>query len=248
MQILGLIGYPLTHSFSRKYFTQKFINEDITNIEYVNFEIQNISDFPKLLKNHPNIVGLNVTIPYKQQILDYVDEMDEVVKNMGAANTLIIQKNNKIKAYNTDVYGFYESLLPLLNVHHKKALILGTGGASKAVAYSLDMLSIPYLFVSRNPLNKNEISYAEMDKKRMDSYQIIINTTPLGTYPEISVYPDIPYNFINENHIFYDLTYNPVKSIFLKKAEARGAIVYNGLKMLYLQAEKSWEIWSKKLS
>ncbi len=247
MKVLGLIGYPLTHSFSKKYFSEKFKNEAITDVKYVNFELKNLSDFPDLLHNHSDLLGINVTIPYKERILAYVDEIDEAVEKIGAANTLLIQKNGKIKAYNTDIYGFYESLLPLLKPKHKKALILGTGGASKAVSYSLDKLAIPYLFVSRRPKNKFEISYTEIDKKLMDSYQIIINTTPLGTYPNTAESPEIPYTFANENHIFYDLTYNPEKTCFLKKAEAQGAIVYNGLKMLQLQAEKAWDIWSENL-
>jgi len=245
---LGLIGYPLTHSFSKNYFTEKFENEQIKDYEYLNFSLKKIDDFPALLKNIPSLIGLNVTIPYKEAILKYVDYQDPVVSEIGAANTLVVRSNHKIEAYNTDVYGFYHSLKPHLKPHHRAALILGTGGASKAVAYTLRKLKIPYLFVSRNPKNNQSISYNQIDKNIIQNHQLIINTTPLGTFPNTGIKPELPYHLVTEKHFFYDLIYNPERTLFLREAEKRGAFVCNGLKMLYLQAEEAWKIWQKKTS
>jgi len=207
--------------------------------------LKNLDLFPQLLKNNPELVGLNVTIPYKEEILKYADKLDESAAKVGAANTLKIQ-NGKITAYNTDTYGFEQSFIRKRKKHHKKALILGTGGASKAVAFVLQKLSVPFLFVSRNPKQNNQISYAGLNKKIITEHQIIINTTPLGTYPDIHTYPDIPYEFAGKEHYFFDLVYNPEKSLFLQKAERQGAVISNGLTMLKLQAEKAWEIWTDK--
>jgi len=242
---LGLIGYPLTHSFSQKYFTEKFQREDIKDWQYQNFELAKITGFPELLKNEPNLVGLNVTIPYKEQVLSYVDILSGTVQEIGAANTLVITKEKKVKAYNTDVYGFERSLKPLLKPQHQKALILGTGGASKAIAFALEKLNISYLTVSRNPKNSSQISYNQIDEILLKNYLIVINTTPLGTYPRTDESPQIPYDFVTNKHLFYDLTYNPAQTLFLKQAAAKGANVSNGLKMLHLQAEKAWQIWRK---
>jgi len=242
---LGLIGFPLTHSFSKKYFTEKFQREHIKDWQYQNFELAKITGFPELLKNEPNLVGLNVTIPYKEQILSYVDVLSGTVQEIGAANTLVITKEKKIKAYNTDVYGFEFSLKPLLKTQHKKALILGTGGASKAIAYALKKLNISYLKVSRNPKDVSQISYNQIDENLLKNYLIVINTTPLGTYPNTDEAPQIPYDFVTKKHLFYDLTYNPAQTLFLKQAADKGADVSNGLKMLHLQAEKAWQIWQK---
>jgi len=244
--ILGLIGYPLTHSFSQKYFTEKFENEGITSYKYYNFPLKSIDDFPDLLADKPRLTGLNVTIPYKQSVLKYVDFKDPVVSEIGATNTLLITGNGKIKAYNTDVYGFYHSLKPHLKKHHQAALILGTGGASKAVAYALDRLKIPYLFVSRNPLNQQTVSYKQLSGSLIKDYHLIINTTPLGTFPDVENKPDFPYNFVTEKHFFYDLIYNPSQTLFLREAQKRGAKILNGLNMLKLQAEEAWNIWQKK--
>ena len=242
---LGLIGYPLTHSFSQKYFTEKFRREHIKDWQYHNFELSKITDFPELLRNEPNLVGLNVTIPYKEQVLPYVDILSDTVQEIGAANTLVITKEKKIKAYNTDVYGFEYSLRPLLKPQHKKALILGTGGASKAIAYTLEKLNISYLMVSRNPKNTSQISYNQIDEILLNNYLVVINTTPVGTFPHIDEAPQIPYEFVTKKHLFYDLTYNPAQTLFLKQAADKDAVVSNGLKMLYLQAEKAWYIWQK---
>jgi len=243
---LGLIGYPLTHSFSEKYFAQKFEKEQIKQYQYQNFELSDLEQFPNLLIENPDLIGLNVTIPYKEKVLKYVDYQSDVVKNVGAANTLVIDKDKKISAYNTDVYGFTESIKPLLQAFHKKALILGTGGAAKAVAYALKQLQIDYYFVSRTPAGKLQIGYQDLNRKLVSEHLIIINTTPLGTFPNVNEKPDFPFDFITNKHLFYDLIYNPAQTQFLKEAKKQGAITYNGLKMLQLQAEKSWKIWTKK--
>jgi len=241
--ILGLIGYPLTHSFSKKYFSEKFIKENISGYEYHNFELQNIEELPDLLQKYPSIIGLNVTIPYKEQVLQYVDKLSEEVKTIGAANTIVIDKNRKITAFNTDIYGFEQSLKPCLKPIHKTALILGTGGAAKAVAYVLDKLNIDFKFVSRNPQTDKQISYRQLDKKKVQNHLLVINTTPLGTFPEVEKSPAFPYHFVTGKHIFYDLIYNPTETVFLKQAASYGATTCNGLKMLHLQAEKSWQRW-----
>ena len=245
MKKLGLIGFPLSHSFSKKYFEKKFKNEGINNYTYQNYELPSIDDFKTLLTEQSDLIGLNVTIPYKEKILKYVDLKDEIVKATGAANTLKLL-NGKIYAYNTDVYGFKKSFLEKLKSSHKKALILGTGGASKSVAFVLKELSIPFLFVSRNPINSQMICYEDLNKNILHEHQIIINTTPLGTSPNIETFPPIPYEFIDNRHYFYDLVYNPSKTLFLKKAEEKGAAIHNGLKMLELQAEQAWRIWTDK--
>ncbi len=247
-KLLGLIGYPLTHSFSQQYFSQKFKNEKITGYEYRNFPIANLDDFLVLLQQHPHIVGLNVTIPYKEKILQYADYQDVIVTKIGATNTLLIDLDGKIKAYNTDVTGFFQSFVKHLKPHHQKALILGTGGASKAVAYVLNQLKIPFYKVSRNPSNNQQIAYGDLNKNVMKEHQIIINTTPVGTFPAHHKKPTIPYEFIGSKHFFYDLVYNPEQTLFLKEARKRGADFCNGLEMLKLQAEAAWQIWQKKSS
>jgi shikimate dehydrogenase len=186
---------------------------------------------------------LNVTIPYKEQVLDFLDEIDDDAAEIGAVNTIKIT-HNKLKGFNTDIYGFEESLKPFLQKHHTKALVLGTGGASKAVIFVLKKLAIDYLIVSRNPVN-DQISYQNITKKILKSHTIIVNCTPIGTFPKIDLCPDIPYQYITNNHLLFDLIYNPSKTKFLSKGEAKGAIISNGLKMLELQAEKSWKIWNQ---
>ena len=237
----GLVGKNISYSFSENYFTKKFKKLDLLNYEYVTYDIKSIQDFPKIISKH--IAGLNVTIPYKELIIDFLDEIDDEAKQIGAVNTIKIIKNNKLKGFNTDVYGFTKSLQPLLKAYHKKALVLGTGGASKAVRYVLQKLNIDCLAVSRNP-NFDQLSYKDLTKDILKNYQIIINCTPLGTYPDVEICPDIPYQFLTEKHLLYDLVYNPAKTKFLLEGEKRGASVHNGLKMLELQAEKSWEIWN----
>ncbi|MBP9792938.1 MAG: shikimate dehydrogenase [Flavobacterium sp.] len=244
MNKLGLVGKNIGYSFSRNYFTQKFTKEGINHaFSYENFDIPSIQDFPEIIKNNPELIGLNVTIPYKEAIIPFLDELSENAKQIGAVNTIKIFPNGKLLGDNTDYFGFIKSLQPLLKSHHKKALILGTGGAAKAVAFGLHQLDIDFTFVSRI-VNENTMGYEDLDEKTMTDFQIIINGTPLGTFPNTEVYPDIPYQYLNNNHIVYDLIYNPEKTTFLNNAAEKGAVIKNGHEMLVLQAEKAWEIWN----
>jgi shikimate dehydrogenase len=246
MRKFGLIGYPLTHSFSKKYFSSKFESENHADCQYDLYEIPEIGLFPDVLADNPELEGINVTIPYKQQIIPYLDELDPACAQIGAVNCIHIQ-NGRRKGYNTDYIGFKNSLtgwLPDLNV---KALVLGTGGASRAVIQVLIDLGIPYLGVSRapGPGTKN-ISYEtlNLDRSFLEVHQLIINTTPLGTYPLTEVMPPVNVDFINGMHMVYDLVYNPEKTFLMRSLEARGAVVKNGLEMLHLQAEAAWKIWN----
>lgn len=244
MNTYGLIGYPLEHSFSGKYFAEKFEKENIQNCEYRLFPLENIQKFEELKKQE--IAGLNVTIPYKEQIIHYLDELDEHAKSIGAVNVIQF-KNGKIKGYNSDYYGFIDSLLKFLPAAFKsKALILGTGGASKAIKQVLTDLSIPYKIVSRK--GGFDFTYDDLNAKPefFDDFHLIINTTPLGTYPKVEEKPELPYETLSEDHYLYDLVYNPSETSFMKAGEKRGAKTINGLEMLIGQAEKSWEIWNKK--
>lgn len=240
----GLIGKNISYSFSKNYFSEKFNLEEIEDCIYSNFDIQSIEDFPSILIKNPELKGLNVTMPYKEIIIPYLDTLSDIAFTIGAVNVINIGKNGDLKGYNTDWYGFYHSLKPMLEIHHKKALIIGTGGASKAVEYALNLLNIDYKFVSRYP-GLNNLEYHEVNENIFQDYHIIINCTPLGTFPETENYPPIPYSYFSENHIAYDLIYNPVETNFLKKARLKGAKTKNGYEMLLLQAEKSWEIWNK---
>lgn len=246
MKTYGLIGYPLGHSFSQSYFTNKFKEKKI-DARYLNFPIPSIDEFEGLIKQHPYIAGINVTIPYKEQILPYLDELDQEAANIGAVNVIkVIWKNQKriLKGYNSDVVGFMDSLQPLLKPVHTKALILGSGGASKAVAYGLSKSGITYRFVSRTPKGSAEVSYESITSEILSEYKLIINTTPVGLSPNEDKCPDIPYDAISADHLIYDLIYNPEKTLFMKKAAENGAAVKNGLEMLHLQAKAAWEIWN----
>ena len=236
----GLIGKDISYSFSKNYFSSKFKNLGLDNYEYVNYDLKSIDEF-KNIKNK-ELKGLNVTIPYKESVIEFLDVINDEAKLIGAVNTIKIDKKGKLTGFNTDVYGFEESLKPLLKKSHKKALVLGTGGASKAVCYVLDKLKIDYLLVSRNP-EIIQVSYNDLNKELLENYTIIINCTPIGTYPKIDKFPKIPYNYITNKHLLYDLIYNPEKTRFLREGEKRGATISNGRKMLELQAEKSWNIW-----
>ena len=239
----GLIGKNINYSFSKDYFNDKFKNENIINTSYSNFDLEEINDFKKLIKQK-DLSGLNVTIPYKKSIIKFLDKIDKTAKKIKAVNTLIFDSKKGITGYNTDYYGFKKSLLETFKTKPKAAFILGTGGASSAVEYVLNEIKIPYKIVSRNP-NLNQIHYEELNKKLLVNFSLIINTTPLGTYPDIEKCPKIPYSLLNKTHYLFDLIYNPIKTKFLKLGLKKGAKVQNGHQMLIYQAEKSWELWNK---
>jgi shikimate dehydrogenase len=243
-EVYGLIGNPLSHSFSKKYFSEKFSKEHIDNCEYRNFEIKDLQKEIPALKSNPLISGLNVTIPYKSEIFSFLDNISEVCKEINACNCIKIA-DGKWEGFNTDVTGFERSFGIHLQPHHIKALILGTGGSSKAVAYVLKKLNIEFLIVSR----KKEtlpgcINYELLSPELIREYTVVINTTPAGMYPNVEEYPKIPYEYVTSKHYFFDLIYNPSKTLFLSKAEAMGAVIKNGESMLTIQAEESWKIWS----
>lgn len=245
-QLFGLVGKNISYSFSRSYFSDKFDLLNLEGYKYINFDIENINNLEDVITTNATILkGLNVTIPYKEEVLQFLDKVDQKAEEIGAVNTIKITKKGKLKGYNTDYYGFKKSIEPLLKKYHKKALILGTGGASKAVAFALKKMDIEVAYVSRKGKGIDTISYEEMTKEIIEDNLLIINSTPLGTHPNVNVCPQIPYEFIGKKHILYDLIYNPSKTLFLKKGEACGAVIKNGLEMLELQAEKAWEIWQK---
>ena len=243
---LGLIGYPLVHSFSKKYFNEKFDNENIKNVSYQNYELKNINELKSLIKRNSDLRGLNVTIPYKEKVIKYLDKIDEKYLNIGAVNVIKII-DNKLFGINTDYEAFKITLKEWLdNSFNSKALILGTGGSSKSVSLALKELNIDHNFVSRKK-RKNVFSYEELfDIKIFSNYKLIINTTPLGMYPKINLLPNIPYSLITKNYYLYDLVYNPETTRFLEKGKRKGAKIKNGLEMLHLQAELSWNYWNQK--
>lgn len=248
MDKYGLIGYPLGHSFSVTYFNEKFQSENI-DAEYINFEIPRIEDFPEVVTENINLRGLNVTIPYKEQVIPYLDELDPDTAKIGAVNVIKIIRQGKAKVrligYNSDIIGFTQSIEPLLQDHHRKALVLGTGGASKAVYHGLANLGVESLYVSRSKHDKDTITYQDLTPDLMAEYTIIVNCTPVGMYPKVDFCPDIPYDLLTPRHLLYDLLYNPDETLFMKKGRARGATVKNGLEMLLLQAFAAWEIWHR---
>ena len=243
MKLYGLIGYPLSHSFSKKYFTEKFEKEGIGDCRYELFPIATIEELRNVLSKYPELCGLNVTIPYKQQVLPYLDEEDDVVGKIKACNCIRI-KLGKLKGYNTDVEGFERSLKQHLKPCHTKALILGTGGAAKAVEFVLRKLDIDFKYVSRKP-TVNNFSYEMLTPGIIADHLLIINTTPLGMFPAVSEAPPVPYEAITPDHYLFDLVYNPGKSLFLQKGEEQGAAIKNGYEMLEIQAEESWRIWNQ---
>lgn len=258
MKKYGLIGYPLTHSFSKKYFTEKFEKEGLDDYQYDLFPLPNLSDLPELINGIPELCGLNVTVPHKIGVMYYLDKIDPAAKEIDAVNCIKIvnhqpveaffsgelsSMNVRLEGYNTDAIAFEESLKPLLKKHHQKALILGNGGAARAVAYVLNKLGISYRTVSRKALGK-QLTYKELNSEIMNEYLLIINTTPLGTFPNVEECADIPYEKLGAKHLLYDLVYNPAETEFLKRGKARGSACKNGMEMLHLQAEKSWEIWN----
>lgn len=244
----GLIGYPLGHSFSRGYFNEKFKAEGI-DAEYLNFEIPTIDDFIEVVESNPDLKGLNVTIPYKEQVINYLDELAPDARQIGAVNVIQIirQPKGKVKlvGHNSDVIGFTQSIDPLLKPHHHKALVLGTGGASKAVFHGLKSLGIEPTYVSRTPKDPSYLTYSQLTPEVMAGHTVIVNTTPLGMYPKADACPDIPYNLLTADHLLYDVVYNPDETLFMKRGQAQGATVKNGLEMLLLQAFAAWEIWNR---
>jgi shikimate dehydrogenase len=239
----GLIGKSLSHSFSRSYFEKKFIENELNDHFYKNFELETIEQFSNVLKTQ-NLKGLNVTNPYKESIIPFLDELSIGAKEIGAVNCINIV-NGKTIGYNTDAYGFGQSIKPFLDTTHGRALILGTGGASKAVAYALKKIGVEVFFAtSSNKKNTNTFFYDEINEGMMSAFKLIINTTPLGLYPNINEAPALPYHLFTDKHLAYDLIYNPEQTLFLKQAKEKGAVTINGLSMLHLQAQKSWEIWN----
>jgi len=245
MKKLGLIGFPLSHSFSKKYYLEKFAQEGITHIDYDLYNIEHIPSFSDIYTN-TDFYGVNVTIPHKISVLPYLQELSPEAKEIGAVNCIQIKHRPEgpyLIGYNTDVYGFQESLRPLLKAHHTQALILGNGGAAKAVVYALTQLGISYTFVSRTKAEHN-FSYEELTAELIQAHPLLINCSPVGTYPNIEQYPNIPYEGITADHLLYDLIYNPEETAFLRLGREHGAQTKNGLEMLILQAEKNWEIWN----
>jgi len=243
MRLYGLIGYPLSHSFSKRYFTEKFEREGLKDYQYELFPVSSIEELPQLLEKHPELCGLNVTIPYKEQVLSYLHSENELVKAIRACNCIDI-RDGKLKGYNTDVIGFERSLLEQWQPHHKKALILGTGGVSKAVQYIMQKMGLAYRYVSRKP-GVHNYSYEQLTPAIMQEYTLIVNTTPLGMYPNVTEAPPIPYEALTPRHYLFDMVYNPDKTLFLKMGEEKGAAIKNGADMLKIQADESWEIWNK---
>jgi shikimate dehydrogenase len=244
MRLFGLIGYPLSHSFSKKYFTEKFEHEGLTDCHYELFPIVSMDELPGILKDHPELEGLNVTVPYKQLVLPYLDSLADIPVELHACNCIKI-KEGRLIGYNADYVGFEKSFAPLLEPHHTKALVLGNGGATAAVVFVLKKLGIAYTIVSRKPHDGSTMAYTDIDEKLMQEYLIIINSTPLGMYPKTDECPDIPYQFITARHLLFDLVYNPAETLFLRKGKEHGAMVKNGEDMLVFQAEESWRIWNE---
>ncbi len=242
----GLIGFPLIHSFSKKFFTEKFEKEQ-TDAQYLNFEMETVDGLLDAIKSHPQLKGLNVTIPHKQNVIPLLDHISTEAKEIGAVNVIAISRNADgtpvLKGYNADVIGFERSIKPLLQPHHTKALVLGTGGASKAVCYGLKRLGLQTTLVSRTPKD-GQLSYDQLTPEVMAQYTVVVNCSPVGTFPKNDTCPDIPYHLLTPRHLLYDLVYNPDKTLFLQKGEAQGAIIKNGLEMLHLQALASYEFWN----
>ncbi len=243
MKVYGLLGFPLSVSFSKKYFTEKFEKEKLTDCVFELFPISSIESFPKLIEQYRNLKGLAVTIPHKQAVIPFLTHLDFTAKEIGAVNCIKIN-GSKLTGFNTDALGFKASFEPLLQPHHKKALVLGTGGASRAVQYVLHQLSIPFLLVSRSPKEKNSIGYNDINNTLLHAYSIIINCTPVGMAPNEENFPNLPYDLFNSGHLLYDLIYKPAETLFLAKGKAKGCLTKNGFEMLLIQAEENWKIWN----
>lgn len=249
MRTFGLIGYPLSASFSKQFFADKFKVEGITDCKYELHPIPQAKEILDLIEADPLLCGLNVTIPHKVSVMPYISELDDAAEKIGAVNCIAIDQSGDkphLKGYNTDVYGFEESIKPLLKAHHTKALIFGDGGAAMAVKYVFNQLGIPFISVVRNA-QENAVLYSSVTKEVLEDYTILVNTTPLGMFPNVDSFPPIPYQHLSEKHLAYDLVYNPEETAFLAKVKAQGGTIKNGLEMLHLQAERSWDIWNKQI-
>lgn len=240
MDKYGLVGFPLGHSFSRGFFTEKFAREGI-DAEYVNFEIPDASMLLDVIRDNPELRGLNVTLPHKQAVIPLLDELSDEAKEIGAVNVIRV-RDGKLKGFNSDIIGFTESIKPLLQPWHKKALILGTGGASRAIRVGLTRLGIEWTYVSRTP-REGMLTYSDLTAEVMQQYMVIVNCSPVGMFPKTGEAPNIPYELLTPKHLLYDLVYNPEETLFMQKGRAQDAIVKNGLEMLHLQAIASWEFW-----
>ena len=245
MRLFGLIGYPLTHSFSKNYFTTKFEEQGIRDCAYENFQIENIADLPRIIHDHPALAGLNVTIPHKESVLPFLHASNDLVQQINACNCITIT-NKQLFGYNTDVIGFERSLLNKLGGQHTHALILGTGGAAKAVEFVLEKRHIEFKKVSRRP-SKNSFGYEQVTADIVKEYKLIINTTPVGMFPAVHEFPPLPYDAITPEHFLFDLIYNPEETLFLKKGKEQRAVTQNGYDMLVYQAEESWRIWNQEI-
>ena len=248
MDKYGLIGFPLEHSFSKDYFNNKFAAEGI-DAEYVNFPIASISELKNVIQNNPDLKGLNVTIPYKEQVIPYLDKLNEDARLIGAVNVIRIKrkkKKTKLKGYNSDIIGFKQSIEPLLKSYHERALVLGTGGAAKAVYYGLQQLGLKATYVSRQKKSDEILTYSELTQEVMQTHNLIVNCTPVGMWPKSDDCPAIPYQWLTSKHFLYDLLYNPDETLFMEKGKEQGAFVKNGLEMLLLQAFAGWMIWTKE--
>lgn len=250
VRLFGLFGNSLAHSYSKKFFTEKFQREGRTDCVYDNFETPNIQDLKLLVRQHPNLEGLNITIPFKQEIIPMLDNLDDISQKIGAVNTVRVIRGEGGKAelhgYNTDAWGFELALRPILRPHHRRALILGTGGSAKAVSFVFRKLGIEHFFVTRNE-SRFHYTYGDLNANTMKAFQIVVNTTPLGMFPKVNDCPPIPYEFLTHKNLLFDLIYNPPQTLFLEKGKVSGAFVHNGFRMLRLQAEKAWEIWNEPI-
>lgn len=248
MDKYGIIGYPLGHSYSRGFFTDKFKKEGI-DAQYLNFPIPSAEQLREVVGENPELRGLNVTLPYKQAVIPMLDELSDEAREIGAVNVIRVRRKNGIpflKGYNSDIIGFMNSIKPLLKPNHRKALILGTGGASRAVRVGLEQLGLDWTYVSRTP-DKGRYTYDELTPEIMQDYQVVVNCSPVGMYPNNDACPSIPYEALTSDHLLFDVVYNPEETLFMKRGAERGAVVKNGLEMLYLQAVASWEFWNTEI-
>lgn len=243
MDRYGIIGFPLGHSFSRAFFTEKFQKEYLA-AEYVNFEIPSANMLPEIVRNNPQLKGLNVTLPYKEAVIPMLDELSDEAREIGAVNVIQV-RGGRLKGFNSDIIGFMDSIRPLLKPWHQHALILGTGGASRAIRVGLQRLGLDWTYVSRTPA-QGRLTYSDLTQEVMSHYQVIVNCSPVGMFPHVDTCPDIPYHLLTDKHLLYDLVYNPQEPLFLKRGAERGAVVKNGLEMLHLQALASWDFWHEQ--